>query len=64
MTKGKILFVVTNHGKLGSLDKQTGYYLPEAAHPYDVITKAGYEVVFMSPKGGKSPLVSRLTRYI
>jgi hypothetical protein len=26
-------------------------YLPEAAHPYYVMKKNGYEVVFASPKG-------------
>lgn len=28
----------------------------QAAHPYYQVTKAGYEVVFASPKGGKAPL--------
>jgi putative intracellular protease/amidase len=28
--------------------------LPEVAHPYKVFQEAGYEVVFVSPKGGKT----------
>jgi hypothetical protein len=31
-------------------------YAPEAAHPYYVLTKAGYEITFASPAGGKAPL--------
>jgi len=38
-------------------------YLPEAAHPYYVLKKNGYEVEFASPKGkkflGKSLLISQ-----
>eukprot|EP01064_Diplonema_japonicum_P017501 TRINITY_DN2562_c1_g1_i1.p1 TRINITY_DN2562_c1_g1~~TRINITY_DN2562_c1_g1_i1.p1 ORF type:complete len:257 (+),score=101.29 TRINITY_DN2562_c1_g1_i1:57-773(+) len=36
----------------GVTPPQTGWYLPEVAHPYYVFKKAGYEVVFVSPKGG------------
>lgn len=50
-----ILIVVTNHEQLGNTGKKTGYYLPEAAHPYYVFVKNGFKVVFASPKGGKSP---------
>lgn len=53
---GKIIFIVTSNSKLGGTDKKTGWYLPEVAHPYEVLTKAGYEIVFVSPKGGKSPM--------
>lgn len=52
---GKVLFVLSSHDQMIS-GKPTGWYLPEAAHPYFVVTKAGYEVVFASPKGGKAPL--------
>ncbi|GAA4842211.1 type 1 glutamine amidotransferase domain-containing protein [Algivirga pacifica] len=55
-SKGKILFVVTSHGELGNTGKETGYYLSEVAHPWDVLTKAGYEIDFVSPKGGKVPV--------
>mmetsp|Transcript_2670 Transcript_2670/g.5055 ORF Transcript_2670/g.5055 Transcript_2670/m.5055 type:complete len:243 (+) Transcript_2670:63-791(+) len=30
----------------------TGWYLPEAAHPWDVFTQKGYEMTWVSPKGG------------
>ncbi|GAA6061044.1 hypothetical protein JCM10212_004618 [Sporobolomyces blumeae] len=52
---GKVLFVLSSHDKMIS-GKPTGWYLPEAAHPYYQVTKAGYEVVFASPAGGKAPL--------
>jgi putative intracellular protease/amidase len=54
--KKKILFVVTNHDQLGTTGLKTGYYLPEVAHPYYKFIKAGYEVVFASPKGGHAPM--------
>ncbi|KPV78201.1 uncharacterized protein RHOBADRAFT_64353 [Rhodotorula graminis WP1] len=50
-----ILFVVSSHDQF--LDgKPTGYYLPEAAHPYYVLKNAGYKIDVASPKGGKAPL--------
>lgn len=54
---GKVICVVTSHSQLGTTDKKTGWYLPEVAHPYDVLTKAGYQVTFVSPKGEKAPMV-------
>ncbi len=48
--------VLTNHGSLGDTGKDTGFYLSEAAHPHEVFTKAGYEVVFASPDGGFAPV--------
>ncbi|KAH6613914.1 class I glutamine amidotransferase-like protein [Boeremia exigua] len=50
----KILFVLTSHNKLGSLDKPTGFYLPELAHPWHVLHEKT-EITFASPKGGESP---------
>lgn len=50
-----VLLIVTNHEQLGKTGKKTGYYLPEAAHPYYVFVKNGFKVVFASPNGGKSP---------
>lgn len=52
----KVLLVVTNHDKLGTTGKKTGYYLPEVTHPYYKFKEAGFEVVFASPKGGLAPL--------
>lgn len=54
--KKKILFVVTSHDKKGSTGEDTGYYLGEVSHPWEVLHKAGYEIDFVSPKGGTPPV--------
>jgi putative intracellular protease/amidase len=54
--KKKILFVVTSHDKKGSTGEPTGYYLSEVSHPWEVLRHAGYEIDFVSPKGGKAPV--------
>jgi len=56
MTNKRILIVVTSHEELGDTGKKTGFYLSEVTHPYDVFTGAGYDVDFVSPKGGKAPM--------
>jgi putative intracellular protease/amidase len=56
MTNNKILYIITSHGVLGSTGKPTGWYLPELAHPYNIMTKAGYEITLASPLGGKPPV--------
>ena len=55
----RALFVVTSHKDLGATGLKTGYYASEVAHPYAVLTKAGFSVDFASPKGGKAPLDER-----
>ncbi len=52
----KVLFVLTSHGIKGSTGKPTGYYLGEVSHPWKEIISAGYEVDFVSPKGGEPPV--------
>ncbi len=53
----RILMVITSHGVLGEEEgKPTGYYLSEVSHAYYVFKDAGYDVDFVSPKGGKSPV--------
>lgn len=52
----KILFVVTSNGKKGDTGESTGYYLSEAAHPWNVLHGAGWDIDFASPKGGKPPV--------
>jgi len=47
---------MTNQSKLGDTGKKTGWYLPEVAHPHQVLTAAGFEIVYVSPKGGESPM--------
>ncbi|MNJ85143.1 Molecular chaperone Hsp31 and glyoxalase 3 [compost metagenome] len=54
--KAKILFVVTSHDTKGSTGEKTGYYLAEVSHPWKVLTEAGYEIDFVSPKGGNPPV--------
>lgn len=54
--KRKILFVVTSHDKKGNTGESTGFYLSEVSHPWEVLTAAGYEIDFVSPKGGKAPV--------
>lgn len=56
MMKKKILFVVTSHSELGNTGKTTGYYLSEVAHPWEILYNAGYEIDFVSPKGGNAPI--------
>lgn len=52
----KILFVLTSHNRKGNTGQPTGYYLPEAAHPWAVLEAAGFEIDFASPKGGRPPM--------
>ncbi|WP_220392926.1 type 1 glutamine amidotransferase domain-containing protein [Chitinophaga lutea] len=52
----KILFVVTSHDKKGNTGEPTGFYLGEASHPWEVLHEAGYDIDFVSPKGGKAPV--------
>ena len=56
MMDKKILFVVTSNGKKGDTGESTGYYLSEVAHPWNVLHRAGYDIDFISPKGGKPPV--------
>jgi len=57
MTSPKVLIVLTSHDTLGDTGKETGFYLPEVTHPLDAFTRAGLTVDFVSPKGGKAPMV-------
>jgi putative intracellular protease/amidase len=56
MQAKRVLIVLTSHEELGNTDKKTGFYLPEVTHPYEVFEQAGFEVDFVSPKGGKAPM--------
>jgi len=59
--KKRILMVFTNHTDLPQTEEEkkankepgkVGWYLPEAAHPYVVFKDKGYDLTFVSPKGG------------
>lgn len=52
----RILIALTSHDRLGETGRSTGYYLPEAAHPWKVFTDAGYDVELVSILGGKPPM--------
>ena len=41
---------------MGNLDKPTGWYLPEFAHPYNVLKGSNANITIASPAGGKAPL--------
>lgn len=56
VTRKKVLFVLTNHDRLGDTGKQAGFYLPEVSHPHKVLTEKGLEIDFVSPRGGKAPM--------
>lgn len=56
MTNRRVLFVLTSHAKLGNTGKETGFYLPEVTHPEAEFERAGIEVEFISPQGGKAPM--------
>ncbi|MEY3022207.1 MAG: hypothetical protein RIS86_1405 [Planctomycetota bacterium] len=52
----RVAIVLTNHGQLGGTGKSTGFFLSEATHPHEVFRAAGYEIEFLSPKGGLAPM--------
>ncbi len=52
----RILIVVTSHSKLGDTGRDTGFYLTEVTHPYQVFKEAGFQVDFVSPQGGAAPV--------
>lgn len=56
MKTNKFLFALTNHSKLGDTGQPTGWWLSEAAHPWKVLHDAGYEIDFVSPLGGDTPI--------
>ena len=47
----RVVLVFTNNAFHGKTDKPTGWYLPEAAHPYHVFKEKNCEILFASPNG-------------
>lgn len=52
----KILIVVTSVGKYPNMDRATGLWLGEAVHFAAEIKDAGYEIDYVSPEGGYTPI--------
>lgn len=52
----KVLFIFTSNDRLVNTSTKTGWYLPEAAHPYYAFKKQGLDIHFVSEKGGRPPL--------
>lgn len=49
------LMVVTSNDQLGNSGK-TGWFLSEVSHVYWPLKNAGFDVEFVSPKGGEAPV--------
>ena len=58
--KEKILFVTSNQHTYGNTNKNTANHFGEIVLAYDVFIKNGYNVDFISPKGGAIPITNRL----
>jgi len=54
--KEKILFVTSNQHTYGNTNKNTANHFGEIVLAYDVFIKNGYNVDFISPKGGAIPI--------
>jgi putative intracellular protease/amidase len=54
MASRRVLLVLTSHGDLGGI-RSTGFYVSEAAHPWQVFVDAGFEVDVTSISGGVPP---------
>ncbi|OCA79908.1 peptidase C56 [Chryseobacterium contaminans] len=54
--KKKALIVVTSVEKYPDMERATGLWLGEAVHFYEKLEEKGYEIDFVSPKGGYTPL--------
>lgn len=52
----KILVVVTNFSKYPNLNRATGLWLGEVVHFVKKVEDAGFEVDYVSPKGGYTPI--------
>lgn len=52
----KILVVLTSVEKYPDMDRATGLWLGEAVHFVKKVETAGYEVDYVSPKGGYTPI--------
>ncbi len=56
--KRKMLVVLTSVEKYPNLNRATGLWLGEAVHFVKKVEEAGYEVDYVSPQGGYTPIRS------
>lgn len=56
MSEQKILVVLTSIEKYPTLNRATGLWLGEAVHFVKKVEEAGYEVDYVSPQGGYTPI--------
>jgi putative intracellular protease/amidase len=56
VAKKKMLAVLTGTGKYPNLNRATGVWLGEAVHFVKKVEAAGYEVDYVSPRGGYTPI--------
>ena len=54
--KKKVLVVLTSVSKYPNLDRATGLWLGEAVHFVKKVKESGFEVDYVSPKGGYTPI--------
>lgn len=54
--EGKILFIVSNQKTYGNSSIKTSNHFGEIVYAYDVLFENGFEVDFVSPKGGYVPI--------
>jgi len=63
-TLKRILIVLTNTTRYGEAPEPTGLWLGEATEFALIMQKAGYQVDYVSPKGGFVPLDPRSMKYV
>lgn len=51
-----ILFALTGQGDLGQTGAKTGVWLEELAAPYQMLSAAGFDILFATPGGKPAPL--------
>lgn len=54
----KILVIVTSHAQIDP-ERKTGLWFEEFAIPFEAFSREGFEVITVSPKGGKAPVDPR-----
>lgn len=54
--QNKILIVTSNQDFYGNTNITSSNHFEEIIVPFDIFTKAGFDVDFVSPKGGSIPI--------